>query len=76
MRKIAPVIAATVVAALALAGCSQPAAQSTGPVQLSMWTGFTGGDRGAYEGLIKDFNATHKNIQVTMDVQPLDTIRN
>ena len=74
MRKLVPAIAATVVAALALAGCSQPAAESTGPVELSMWTGFTGGDRGAYEGLIEEFNATHKNIRVTMDVQPWDTI--
>jgi multiple sugar transport system substrate-binding protein len=39
-----------------------------------MWTGFTGGDRGAYEGLIEEFNATHDDIQVTMEVQPWDTI--
>lgn len=75
MRRIAPAIAAaTVVAALALTGCSQPAAESNGPVELTMWTGFTGGDRGAYEGLIEEFNATHDDIQVTMEVQPWDTI--
>jgi multiple sugar transport system substrate-binding protein len=74
MRKIAPAIAATVVAALALSGCSQPATESNGPVKLTMWSGFTGGDRGAYEGLIEEFNATHENIQVTMEVQPWDTI--
>lgn len=74
MRKIAPAIAATVVAALALSGCSQAAQESNGPVELTMWTGFTGGDRGAYEGLIEEFNATHENIQVTMEVQPWDTI--
>lgn len=73
MRRIAPVIAATVVAAIALSGCSAPAA-SDGPVELTLWTGFTGGDRGAYEGLIEEFNATHDDIQVTMEVQPWDTI--
>ena len=74
MRRIAPAIAATIVAALALSGCSQAAQESNGPVELTMWTGFTGGDRGAYEGLIKEFNATHEDIQVTMEVQPWDTI--
>jgi len=74
MRKIAPAIAATLFAAIALSGCSQTAATPTGPVALTMWTGFTGGDRAAYEGLVKDFNSSHPDIQVTMDVQPWDTI--
>lgn len=74
MRKIAPAIAAAAVIALALGGCSQAAEESSGPVELTMWTGFTGGDRGAYEALIEEFNATHDNIQVTMEVQPWDTI--
>jgi multiple sugar transport system substrate-binding protein len=73
MRKIAPVIAATVVAAIALSGC-QAAEDPNGPVSLTLWTGFTGGDRGAYEALIEEFNATHPDIQVTMEVQPWDTI--
>ena len=74
MRKITPAIAAAVVAVVALSGCTQSATTSDGPVELTMWTGFTGGDRGAYEGLIEEFNATHENIQVTMEVQPWDTI--
>lgn len=74
MRRIAPVLAAATVVALALAGCSTPAADEGGTVELTMWTGFTGGDRGAYEGLIEEFNATHDDIQVTMEVQPWDTI--
>lgn len=74
MRKLAPVIAATVVAAIALSGCSQTADNPDGPVALTLWTGFTGGDRGAYEGLIEEFNSTHPDIQVTMEVQPWDTI--
>ncbi len=43
-------------------------------VELSLWTGFTGGDRGAYEALIDTFNDTHDHIQVTMEIQPWDTI--
>ena len=43
-------------------------------VKLTLSTGFTGGDRGAYEALVKTFNDTHPNIQVTMDVQPWDSI--
>ncbi len=74
MRKTTPAIAAAVAVAIALGGCSQAAEESTGPVELTMWTGFTGGDRGAYEALIEEFNATHENIQVTMEVQPWDTI--
>ena len=43
-------------------------------VKLSMLTGFTGPDKPSYEALVKDFNASHPNIQVTMDVQPWDAI--
>jgi ABC-type glycerol-3-phosphate transport system substrate-binding protein len=75
--------------AFALAACAspQPAPSVPGaesqppttaapaePVQLTLWTGFTGGDRGAYEDLIKTFNQTHTSIQVTMEIQPWDTI--
>jgi len=75
MRRFAAVIAVGMVTAIALSGCSSSSpAVSDGPVQLTMWTGFTGGDRVAYEGLIKKFNATHDKIRVTMEVQPWDTI--
>jgi len=43
-------------------------------VELTLWTGFTGGDRSAYEGLVKTFNDSHPSIQVTMNVQPWDSI--
>lgn len=80
-----PVVAALSVAALTLTACSgdaddpsdapaETAAPETEVVELTMWTGFTGGDRGAYEDLIAAFNASHETIQVTMDVQPWDTI--
>lgn len=74
MRRIAPVLAAIAVTALAISGCAASAPENDGPVELSMWTGFTGGDRGAYEALIETFNDTHDDIQVTMEVQPWDTI--
>ena len=53
--------AVTAATALALGGCAGAAGQpsgATGPsagekVQLTLWTGFTGGDRPAYEGLVK-----------------------
>lgn len=43
-------------------------------VKLTMLTGFTGPDKPSYEALIKEFNDTHPNIQVTMTVQPWATV--
>lgn len=75
MRTISRRLAVASVGALALAGCgAADQVGSDGPVELTMWTGFTGGDRAAYEALIEAFNATHDDIQVTMEVQPWDTI--
>lgn len=74
MRRITSVLAAASVAIVALAGCSAAAPAADGPVELTLWTGFTGGDRGAYEDLITAFNDSHDDIQVTMEVQPWDTI--
>ena len=81
-----PVVAALSVAVMTMTACSGNAddpsdepsgtddAAETEVVELTMWTGFTGGDRGAYEDLITTFNETHDTIQVTMEVQPWDTI--
>ena len=55
----------------ASAAASSPAA---GKVTLTYWSGFTGGDGPTYVALVKEFNATHPNIQVNMVVQPWDTI--
>jgi multiple sugar transport system substrate-binding protein len=74
MRRIATAIAVASVAALAMTGCGTAAPSNDGPVELTMWTGFTGGDRGAYEALVEEFNSTHDDIKVTMEVQPWDTI--
>ncbi|WP_375387647.1 ABC transporter substrate-binding protein [uncultured Amnibacterium sp.] len=60
---------------VALTGCSGGSASTAGgPVKLTVWTGFTGGDRPGYDQIVKDFNASHKDIQVSMSVQPWDTI--
>ena len=78
--------AAAVLAAaglLAAAGCGSSSSSSSsgssgkagsGPVKLSMLTGFTGPDGPAYQALVAQFNASHPDVQVTMDVQPWDAI--
>jgi multiple sugar transport system substrate-binding protein len=68
--------AVALAAGLALAGCggSGSSGSGGGPVHLTLWTGFTGPDRPAYEALVAQFNASHKDVQVSMDVQPWDTI--
>ena len=58
---------------------SAPAPAEPGPepaevVELTVLTGFTGGDRAAYEQIVNRFNTAHDHIQVTMDIQPWDSI--
>lgn len=48
---------------------------SGAPVVVNVLTGFTGGDRPAYEALVATFNQTHPDIQVQMDIQPWDSIK-
>ncbi|AMM21461.1 ABC transporter substrate-binding protein [Frondihabitans sp. PAMC 28766] len=62
---------------MGLAGCSSSSGSSAsgGTVDLTVWTGFTGGDRPGYAQIVKDFNASQKKIHVTMTVQPWDTIQ-
>ncbi len=53
---------------LALAGCasSTSSAASSGPVKLSFWEGYTAGDGVVLQKLVKQFNASHPKIQITM----------
>ncbi|GAB3613133.1 ABC transporter substrate-binding protein [Humibacter ginsengisoli] len=76
-KRIAVAVAATAIVALGLAGCSAStgSGDSGGKVALSLWTGFTGGDRPGYAQIVNDFNDSHPNIHVTMTVQPWDTIQ-
>ena len=43
-------------------------------VELTVLTGFTGGDRAAYEQIVNRFNDSQDQIRVTMDLQPWDSI--
>lgn len=75
MRKFTAVAATGAIAGLVLSGCSATSTPSSdGPVELTMLAGFTGGDRGAYEDLVATFNETHDDIQVTLEIQPWDSI--
>lgn len=72
-------LAAAGVAGLGLAGCSAatplvdvgpalPAAGYEGPpVQLSYWTGFTGGDGPTMRAIVEEFNASQDRISVEMN---------
>jgi ABC-type glycerol-3-phosphate transport system substrate-binding protein len=44
------------------------------PVTLTFWSGFTGGDRQAFEDLIQKFNDSHPDIKVDYQLQPWDSI--
>jgi len=100
MKPLAKTVAALVVGAIAVSGCSSSSSKGTsastgnagassapaqgassasstggaasgGPVvQLTIWTGFTGSDGPSYQALVSQFNSTHPNIHVTMDIQP------
>jgi multiple sugar transport system substrate-binding protein len=81
IRTRAVVAGAVLCAATALTACgsSTPSSGSSGgssggPVTLTYWSGFTGGDSATYVALIKKFNATHRNIKVNMTIQPWDSI--
>ncbi|MFC6882529.1 MULTISPECIES: ABC transporter substrate-binding protein [Actinomadura] len=59
---------------LASSSCGGSGSDSSGPVKLSLLTGFTGPDAPAYRALVDAFNASHPGIRVSMDVQPWDAI--
>lgn len=54
---------------LALAGCRGTSATS-GVVELRFWNGFSGPDGKAMEQIVRDFNASHKDVQVKMQIVP------
>jgi multiple sugar transport system substrate-binding protein len=54
---------------IALAGCSSSGATSTastGTIKLSFWEGYTASDGVELQKLVKQFNASQKQIQITM----------
>ncbi|MFJ4412423.1 ABC transporter substrate-binding protein [Streptomyces sp. NPDC088910] len=75
--RTAAALAAATTVSLLLAGCGDNGAgggTSGGVVKLTMLTGFTGPDAPSYQALIKEFNAGHPKIQVTMTAEPWATI--
>jgi multiple sugar transport system substrate-binding protein len=77
MKKKAVAAIAAVGVVLALTACSSSPSASSGShtkVTLTMWTGFTGGDRPGYAQIVKDFNASHPDIKVVQTVESWDTI--
>lgn len=75
LRSTAAALAGAATLALVLSGCSGTASSQTGPVTLTVWTGFTGGDRPGYDTIVQDFEKSHPNIKIQMTVQPWDTIQ-
>jgi ABC-type glycerol-3-phosphate transport system substrate-binding protein len=73
-KQLATVAVAAAVGLIAT-GCSGGGPSSGGPVTLTVWTGFTGGDAPGYEQIVKDFNASQNKIKVTMSAEPWDTIQ-
>ncbi|MFF3561606.1 ABC transporter substrate-binding protein [Streptomyces sp. NPDC002574] len=69
-------VASTV--SLLLAGCGDNGASGGGApggvVSLTVLTGFTGPDAPSYQAVIKQFNASHPKIHVTMTTEPWATI--
>src|ERR1700729_1670099 len=76
-RGFAGASAAVSAAALLMTGCGSSAGGTSaagGVVHLTMLTGLTGPDLPSYQALIKEFNATHPDIQVTMTAEPWSTV--
>lgn len=85
-RKITYVAGALLATSAVLAGCGTTggntttggtagtSASSNQKVTLQFWNGFTGPDRPAVEKIVQQFNSSHPNIQVQMDIEPWDTL--
>jgi multiple sugar transport system substrate-binding protein len=60
--------------ALGAGAATQNDAQASSPVTLTFWNGFTGPDESTVVALVKQFNASHPDIQVNMTIEPWDTV--
>jgi ABC-type glycerol-3-phosphate transport system substrate-binding protein len=67
--------AAATVLLVSACGNSGGGGSASGPVGLTVWTGFTGGDKPGYDQIVQDWNTAHPDVKVTMTVQPWDTIQ-
>jgi multiple sugar transport system substrate-binding protein len=63
---------------LALTACTGQGRQQEegdsedGPVTVAFWNGFTGPDRAAVEGLVKQYNESQDEVEVQMEISPWD----
>jgi multiple sugar transport system substrate-binding protein len=76
-KAITGIATASAIAILATAcgtSTTTAAISNGGVVHLSMLTGLTGPDEPYYQALIKQFNATHPNINVAMTAEPWATV--
>lgn len=76
-KRALAVLACAAVTGLLVSACGggDSGSADSGSVSLTVWTGFTGGDKPGYEEIVKDFMTAHPDIKVTMTVQPWDTIQ-
>lgn len=66
MKKLFSVIAAAAVVAIGLTGCSGSTTSGSGEkVSLTFWHGYTEADGGVLDNIVKQFNASQKNITIT-----------
>lgn len=73
-KKLLALAAAGALVAVGVSGCAPSGDSSDGVVTLTYWSGFTGGDKQAYEDLIQKFNDEHDDIQIDYVLQPWDSI--
>jgi multiple sugar transport system substrate-binding protein len=74
-RRIAATLVAVTTVALGLTACgSGGGGSASGPVTLTFWNGLTGPDGASVKHLVHAFNASHPDIQVSMDVMPWDVL--
>ncbi len=70
MKKLICAIAAAAVVAIGLTGCSSSAPGSSNEkVALTFWHGYTEADGGVLDNIVKQFNASQKNITIATQIK-------
>jgi len=70
VKKLISAIAVAAAAAIGLAGCSGAAPSSSNQkVSLTFWHGYTEADGGVLDDIVKQFNASQKNITITTQIK-------
>lgn len=67
-------IGLSVLVSLGFSATPAMASSQAKPITLTFWNGFTGPDRPGYVQLVNNWNKTHPDIQVKMDIEPWDTL--